>query len=133
MTKFAGLRIKTYNYLIDDGIQVKRAKKVYYKRKVSFGNYKICLELTQIEDKINYIEKYEISIGSIKENYTEFTKNKTLTLKIQQRFKTERQIVFTEEINKTDLSSNDDKRMQSIDLIKHMHMERAKIYQVSTE
>ena len=38
-------------------------------------------------------------------------------LKIQQMFKSERHNVFTEEINKTDLSSNDDKRMQSIDLI----------------
>ena len=36
-------------------------------------------------------------------------------LKIQQRFKSERHHVFTEEINKISLSSNDDKRMQSID------------------
>ena len=35
--------------------------------------------------------------------------------KIQQRFKIERHNVFTEEINKTALSSNDDKRMQSTD------------------
>ena len=34
--------------------------------------------------------------------------------KIQQRFKSERYNAFTEEINKTALSSNDDKRMQSI-------------------
>ena len=33
MTKFAGLRARTYNYLIDDGFQVKRAQKVYYKKK----------------------------------------------------------------------------------------------------
>ena len=37
-------------------------------------------------------------------------------LKIQQRFKSERHNVFTEVINKIALSSNDDKRMQSIDL-----------------
>ena len=35
-------------------------------------------------------------------------------LKIQQRFKSERQNVFTEEINKIALSSNNDKRMESI-------------------
>ena len=35
---------------------------------------------------------------------------------MQQRFKSEKH-VFTEEINKITLSSNDDKRMQSIDLI----------------
>ena len=37
--------------------------------------------------------------------------------KTQQRFKSERHNVFTEEINKIALSSNDDKRMQSIDSI----------------
>ena len=36
---------------------------------------------------------------------------------MQQRFKIERHNVFTEEINKIALSSNDDKRMQSIDSI----------------
>ena len=38
-------------------------------------------------------------------------------LKTQQRFDSERHNVFTEEINKIALSSNDDKRMQLIDLI----------------
>ena len=38
-----------------------------------------------------------------------------MILKTQQRFKSERHDVFTEEINKIALSSNDDKRMQSID------------------
>ena len=36
---------------------------------------------------------------------------------MQQRFKGERHNVFTEEINKIALSSDGDKRMQSIDLI----------------
>ena len=35
-----------------------------------------------------------------------------------QRFKSESHNVFTEKTNKIALSSNDDKRMQSIDLIK---------------
>ena len=38
-------------------------------------------------------------------------------LKTQERFKTEIHNVFTEEINKIVLSSNDDKRMQSMGLI----------------
>ena len=42
---------------------------------------------------------------------------KQLILKTQQRFKSERQNIFTEEINKIALSSNHGKRMQSIDLI----------------
>ena len=36
---------------------------------------------------------------------------------MQQKFKSERHNVFTEEINKFVLSSNDDERMQSIDSI----------------
>ena len=44
-------------------------------------------------------------------------KNNKLILKTRQRFKNERQNVFTEEINNIVLSSNDDKGMQSIDFI----------------
>ena len=43
-------------------------------------------------------------------------KNKPI-LKTQQRFKSEKHNVFTEEINKIALSSNDDKIIQSIDSI----------------
>ena len=52
-----------------------------------------------------------------------FIENNRLILQTQQRFKTEIHNAFTEEINKIALSLNDDKRMQSIDSIKHMHME----------
>ena len=45
-------------------------------------------------------------------------RNNSSILKTQQRFKRERHNVFTEEINKTALSSNHDKRMQSIDSIR---------------
>ena len=40
-----------------------------------------------------------------------------MILKRQQRFKSDRHDVFTEEINKIGLSSNDDKRMQLINSI----------------
>ena len=40
-----------------------------------------------------------------------------LILKTQQRFRNEKCNVFAEEINKIALSSNDDKRIQSIDSI----------------
>ena len=39
-----------------------------------------------------------------------------LILQTQERFKSERDNVYTEEINKIALSSNDDKRVQPIDL-----------------
>ena len=62
---------------------------------------------------MNYLENKEIDTDSLKE----IIKYKKAILKTQQRFKSERHNVFTEEINKVALSSNDDKIMQSIDLI----------------
>ena len=62
---------------------------------------------------MNYLEKNKIKMDSIKE----VIKNNKWISKIQQRFKSERHNVFTEEINKIALSSDGDKRMQSIDLI----------------
>ena len=66
---------------------------------------------------MNYLEKNKFDIDSIKENHKEFIKNNKPILKIHQRFISERHNVFIEEINKIALSSNDDKRMQSIDSI----------------
>ena len=44
-------------------------------------------------------------------------KNNKLILVTQQRFKSERRNVFTKDINKIALNSNDDERMKSIDSI----------------
>ena len=49
MTKFVGLRVKTYSYLIDDGGKDKKAKSTkmcVIKRKFEFENHKNCLEAT---------------------------------------------------------------------------------------
>ena len=43
--------------------------------------------------------------------------NNQVILKSKQRFKSERDDVYTEEINKIALSSNDDKRLQTFDRI----------------
>ena len=43
--------------------------------------------------------------------------NNEIILKSQQRFKSEAHNVYTEEINKTALSSNDDKKLQTFDRI----------------
>ena len=110
MTKFVGLRAKTYSYLIYDGSEdkkVKCTKKWFIKRKIKFENYKNCLEVTELENETNFLEKNKIDIKSI----AEFIKNNKSILKIQQSFKSERHNVFTEEINKVTLSSNDDKRI----------------------
>ena len=41
-------------------------KKCVIKRKLKFENYKNFLEATQLENKINYLEKNKISIDSRK-------------------------------------------------------------------
>ena len=67
---------------------LKEQKKCVIKRELTFENYKDCL----LNDKI--------------------------ILKSQQRFKSDHHKVYTEEINKIALSSNDDKRLQTSDRIK---------------
>ena len=54
-------------------------------------------------------------IKLLTENYKEFMKNNKVKLKSQQRLKSERHNVVTEEINKIALSSNNDNRIQSVD------------------
>ena len=102
MIKFVRLRAKTHSYLIDDGSEDKKAKgtkKCVIKRKLKFENYKSCLEATQLDNKMKYL-----------------VKNKSI-LRTQQRFKSEIRNIFTEEIDKIALSSNDDKKMQPFDSI----------------
>ena len=82
----------------------KKTQKGVIKRQLKFENYKIFLEATQLENKINHLENHK---GLIKNNKS--------ILKMQQSFKCERLKVFTEEIHKIDLTSNVDKIMQLID------------------
>ena len=66
--KDVGLRVKTYSYLIDEDNEDKKAKGTklcVIKRKLKFENYKNCLEATQLENKINYLEKNKIDINSV--------------------------------------------------------------------
>ena len=95
----------------------KGTKKCVIKRKLKFQDYKNCLEVAQIERNIKYLEKKKFNVDSLKEDQKYFLKNNKLILKTQQIFKSERYAVFTEIINKIALSSNDNKRMRSIDSI----------------
>ena len=64
LTKFVGLRAKTYSYLIDNGSEDKKGKdtkKCVIKRKLKFENYEICLEATQLDNKSKYLEKNKIN------------------------------------------------------------------------
>ena len=51
------------------------------------------------------------------ENYKDCLFNNKIILKSQQRFKSNHHKVYTEEVNKFALSSNDDKRLQTFDRI----------------
>ena len=72
--------------------------KCVIKRKRKFESYKNCLEATQLDDKINYIEKNKIDIDGIKENHKEFIKNNKSILITQQRFKNERHNVLLKKL-----------------------------------
>ena len=51
------------------------------------------------------------------ENYKDSLLNDKIILKSQQRFKSDHHEVYTEEVNKIALSSNDDKRLQTFDRV----------------
>ena len=72
MVEFAALRPKTYSCLRDDNDENKKAKgtkKCVVKRKLKFEDYNHCLEATQLENKINQLEKTKVAIDSLEENH----------------------------------------------------------------
>ena len=99
MTTFVDLRAKTYSFLFDEytdedyeknrivNKKAKGTKKCVVKRKILFNNY----------------------LDSL-------FKNKVL-YRSQQRFRSDHHKVYTEEVNKIALSSNDDKRIQAFDRV----------------
>ena len=61
IVNFIGLGVKTFSSSTDDGSEdkiSKDTKKYVIKRKLKFENYKSCLEVTQPQNKINYLKKY---------------------------------------------------------------------------
>ena len=90
MTTFVALRPKTSSYLMDDGNDDKKAKETKKRRNrkiLNFNDYKNCLL------------------------------NNEAKLKSKQRFKREAHNVYTEEISKIALKSNDDEILQTSDRI----------------
>ena len=90
MNEFCALRAKTYSFKLDDDTKNKRAKgtkKCIVKREITFKNYADALF------------------------------NDEVIIRSQQRFRSYNHKVYTEEVNKIALSSNDDKRIQTFDKI----------------
>ena len=88
-----------------------------HKKTLKYQDYKNYLKVSQILNKVNYLEKKGINVDIPKEDKKEFMIKNRLILKTQQRLKSEKHNVFIEEINKIALSSNDDKIIQSIDSV----------------
>ena len=63
----------------------KSTKKCVSKRKIKFENDKVYLEATSLVNRINYLDKKEINLDSLKKGHKEFLRNNKLKLKTQQR------------------------------------------------
>ena len=60
MKTFIKLRAKAYSHLKEDSSEDKKSKdtkKYVIKRKRKFEKFENCLEATQVDNKINYLEK----------------------------------------------------------------------------
>ena len=90
MKEFCALSAKTYPCLMDDDSEKKKAKRT---------------------------KKCVIKRGLMFENYADCLFNNKIILKSQQRFKSDHHEVYTEEVNKIVLNSNDDKRLQTLDRV----------------
>ena len=87
MAAFFALRAKAYAYKLDDDTEMKKAKKT----------------------KKKCIVKREITF----KNYADALFNDEVIIRSQQQFRSDHHRVYTEEVNKIALSSNDDKRIQT--------------------
>ena len=114
--KFVVLCPKTYCYLKDSSDEGKGTKSCVTKRELRFKDYKKCLKASQVLNIINYLERKKIDVDYLIKDKKELLENRII-FTTQHRFKCERHIVFTEQISKIALSSNDDKRIQSVDLV----------------
>ena len=90
MKVFVGVRAKTWAYLMDDYTEYRNAK---------------------------VIEKCVIKREHVFKNYADCLLNNKTTLKSQQILKSDSHNVYTEQINKISLRSNDDNRLQTFDKI----------------
>ena len=90
MKEFCTLSAKPYSYLMGDDSEVKNSKGA---------------------------QKCEIRRELLFENYTDYLFNDKIILKSQQRFKSNHHKVYTEEVNKIALSSDDDKRLQTFNRV----------------
>ena len=99
MTNFVALRAKIYSFLIDQ-----YTDEDYEKNRI-------------VNKKAKGTKKCVVKRESLFNNYLDsLFKNKVL-YRSQQRFRSDHHKVYTEEVNKIALSSNDDKKIQTFDRV----------------
>ena len=91
------LELKNNPYLMDDDSENKKAKGI-----------KMCI----IKHRLMF------------ENYKDSLFNNKSILKSQLRFKSDHHNLYTEEVNKIALNSNDDERCKHLIELQHIHMEQ---------
>ena len=96
---FCALREKAYSFLIDD-----YSDEDYEKNKI-------------INIKAKGTKKCIVKREIIFKNYVDALFNDEVIIRSQQRFRSDHHKVYTEEVNKIALSSNDDKRIQTFDKV----------------
>ena len=70
----------------------------------------------QLEKEIKYLEKNKLGTDCLREDNKKFKRENRLILKSPYRFRSGTDNVFTDKIDKIELSATDDTRIQSIDL-----------------
>ena len=70
MKKLVGLRPKTYSYLKDSNYKGKKTKdtKICAAKKLKYQDYNNYLKVSQILNKVNYLEKKGINVDILKED-----------------------------------------------------------------
>ena len=72
MAESSTFRTKTCNYLIDDSHENRKAqgtRKCAIKQKFKFEDYKNCLVVAQLKNKLNQREKNKVNEESLRKNY----------------------------------------------------------------
>ena len=99
MKEFCALGAKTYTYLMMVMMMIIMIK--------------IRLQIKKAKGTKKCIIKHRLMF----ENYKDSLFNNEITIQLQLRFKSDHHDVYTEEVNKIVLSSNDDKRLQTFDRV----------------
>ena len=111
MTGFCALRAKAYSFLIDEYTDDDYEKNNIVNKKLK--EQKICVIKRERQRQRQRQTDRQILFN----NYVDSLFKNEVLLRSQHRFRSDHHKVYTEEVNKIALSSNDDKRIQTFDKV----------------